>query len=79
MFPYPITGPTDPLLYKPGPLLLEGRRFLLGTHPDRIYQEIILKIILHTAKLGYCGPKQKILSGNLQSATNDRDTLTADL
>ena len=31
-------------------------------------------------KIGYCGPKQKIfISGNLPSATNDPDTLTANL
>ena len=51
----------------------------MATHPDRIYQETILSIILRGAKLGYCGPKQRIISGNLPSATNDPDTLTADL
>lgn len=31
------------------------------------------------AKLGYCEPKQKIMSGNLPFTTNDPDTLIADL
>lgn len=29
--------------------------------------------------MGYCGPKQKIISASLPSATDDPDTLTADL
>lgn len=52
---------------------------LVAKHPDGIYQEIILSIITRGAKLGYCGPKQRIISGNLLSATNDPDTLMADL
>lgn len=51
----------------------------MAKHPDRIYRETILSIIIRGAKIGYCGPKQKIISGNLPSATNDPDTLTADL
>ena len=79
MFLYPVTDPTGPPLCKPGPVSLEGWRFWLATHPDRIYQETILSIILRGAKLGYYGPKQKIISGNLPPATNDPGTLTADL
>ena len=78
-FPYPVTNPTDPPLYKPGPLLVEGWKFCLKKYPDIIYQETILSIIIRGAKIGYCGPKQKIISSNLPSATNDTNTLTADL
>lgn len=35
--------------------------------------------MIHGAKIEYCGPKQKIISGNLPLATNDPDILTADL
>ena len=40
---------------------------------------MIVNIILHGAKLGYCRPKQKIISANLSSATDDPTTLNADL
>lgn len=73
-FLYLVTDPTDPPLCKPGPLLVEGGKFWLAEHPDNIYQETILSIITRGAKIGYCGPKQKIISGILPSATNDPDT-----
>ena len=47
------------LQIKPGALTVEGWKFWLATHLDRIYQETILSIILRGAKLGYCGPRQK--------------------
>ena len=74
-----MTDPTEPPLCKPGPLYVEGWRFWLAEHPDSTYRETILSIILRGAKLGYCGPKHKILSGNLPSAIKEQDTLTADL
>ena len=52
---------------------------MLATHPIHIYRKTIFSIILHEAKLGYCGPRQKIISNNLPSAINDPDTLKADL
>lgn len=51
----------------------------MDKHPDGTYQETILSIIIRGARIRYCGPKQKIISGNLPSATNDPNTLTADL
>ena len=36
-------------------------------------------MLLRMGKFGHCGPKQKIIRGKLPSATNDPDTLTADL
>ena len=78
-FPYPVTNPADPPLSKPGPLIIEGWKTWLEKHPDGTYRETILSIITRGAKIGYCGPKQKIISSNLLSATNDSDTLTADL
>ena len=74
-----MTDPADPILTKPGPLRVEGWKFWLAQHPDHIYRETIVSIILHGARIGYCGPKQKIISANLPSATDDPDTLTADL
>ncbi len=51
----------------------------MKNHPDGTYQETILSIITRGVKIGYCGLKLKIISGNLPSATNNPDTLTADL
>lgn len=51
----------------------------MRNYPDKTYQETILSIIIQGAKIGYCGPKQKIINGNLPLAINDPDTLTADL
>lgn len=58
---------------------MKGWKTWLEKHPDGICQEMVLSIIIRGAKIGYCGPKQKIISGNLPSATNDPNTLTADL
>ena len=58
---------------------MQGWKFWLAQHPDHIYRETIISIILRGARIGYCGPRQKIISANLLSATNDPDTLTADL
>lgn len=51
----------------------------MAKHLDNVYREKILSIITRRAKIRYCRPKQKIISGNLPSATNNSDTLTADL
>lgn len=51
----------------------------MAKYLNNVYWEKILSIIIRGAKIRYCGPKQKIISGNLPSATNDPDTFTADL
>lgn len=51
----------------------------MATHLDWIYQEIILGIILHRAKLEYCRLKQRIISNNLLFAINDSNSLITDL
>lgn len=51
----------------------------MENHPDDIYQKTILNIIICRAKIEYCRPKQKIISGNLALATNNLDILTKDL
>ena len=51
----------------------------MENHPDDIYQETILNIIICRAKIEYCRPKQKIINSNLPLATNDLDILTEDL
>lgn len=51
----------------------------MKNHPDKTYRETILSIIIYRAKIRYYGPKQKIISSNLLSATNDPDILTIDL
>lgn len=38
-----------------------------------------LSIIIHGAKIGYCGPGLGIIGGNLPSATNDMDAVTTGL
>ena len=78
-FPYPVTDPKNPLLYKPRPLFLKELGYWLVTHPDQIYQEIILSIILRRARLRYCKPRQRIISSNLLPATNDLNAFTVDL
>ena len=50
-----------------------------ATHLNQIYRKTILSIILHRAKLGYCGSRQRNISSNLLSTTNDPHTLIADL
>lgn len=58
---------------------MEGWKFWLPKHPDSIYRETILSTIIRGAKIGYGGQKQRIISGNLPSATNGPNTFTADL
>lgn len=48
-------------------------------HPDKQYTATILDIIKFGAKIGYVGPKQRILSQNLPTAQNAPDVLTMDL
>ena len=78
-FPYSVTNSTDSSLCKLEPLSVKGWKTWLEKHPDKIYRETILSIIIRRARIGYCGLKQKIITGNLPSATNDPNTLTADL
>lgn len=78
-FSYSVTNLTNTSLYKPGLLSIKGQKTWLKNYLDKTYQEKILSIIICGAKIGYCGPKQKIISDNLPLATNDPDTLTADL
>ena len=60
--------------------IIYGRvEILVGGASGSYLPRTILSIILRGAKLGYCRPKQKIITGSLSSATNDPDTLTADL
>ena len=53
--------------------------FWLAQHFDHIYEETIVNIILYGARIGYYGPKQKIISTNLFSIIDNPDTLTINL
>ena len=78
-FPYSIPNPTDSPLCKLEPLSVKGYKSSLEKHLDKIYGETILSIIICRARIGYYRLKQKIITGNLPSATNDPNTLTKDL
>ena len=78
-FLYSVTDSTNSLLFKLGPLSVKGWKTWLEKHPDKIYRETILSIIIHKARIWYCGLKQKIIISNLLSAANNPNTLIADL
>lgn len=61
------------------PLKLKGWKKHLSAHPDTLYTQTILDIILYGAKIGYIGPDQLILSQNLSSANNAPDIIAKDL
>ena len=77
-FPFPLVDYTRPLANL-GPLLAEGWKDALIDHPDRLYVSVILDIIKFGTKIGYTGPKQRILSDNLPTANNAPEILTEDL
>ena len=66
-------------LRESGPLRWEGWKNWLQKHPDHLYREVALDIIRYGARLGYAGPKQKILSDNLSSANDAPTVLSEDL
>lgn len=51
----------------------------MQNHPDKQYKMIIGDIIKFGAKIGYTGPKQRILSDNLLTASDAPDILDEDL
>jgi hypothetical protein len=74
-FPYNLiyTDPSLPVCY-PSPLRTSGWSELLSQHPDRLFVDTLLHIIQYGARIGYCGPRQSIISSNLTSATADPST-----
>ena len=48
-------------------------------HPDSVYRRTILNIIRCGARIGYTGPKQRIISPNLTSAKDAPEVLSKDL
>lgn len=78
-FLYPITNFTKPSLGKPRALFIKRWGILLETHPNSNDQKTILSIIIWGINIRYYGPKQKVISGNLSSATNNPDILMTDL
>lgn len=77
-FPYPLVDYTAPLV-KPGPLIAAGWETALKDHPDKQYRAVILDIIKFGAKIGYTGPKQRILSENLPTANDAPGLIAKDL
>ena len=51
----------------------------MRNHPDKQYKATILDIIKFGVKIGYNGPKQRILSPNLPTAKDAPEVLTMDL
>jgi hypothetical protein len=79
-FPYSLIYTDPPLpVYFPSPLLTPGWVALLSQHPDRLFVDTLLHIIKYGARIGYCGPRQSIVSSNLTSATADPSTLSLDI
>lgn len=64
LFPFPLVDYTAPLA-KPGLLIAAGWKVALQNHPNKQYTATLLDIIKFGAKIGYIGPKQRILSKNL--------------
>lgn len=77
-FPYPLVDYTKPLADS-GPLIAVGWEKALKDHPDKLYRAVILDIIKFGAKIGYMGPKQRILSENLPTANDAPGLLAKDL
>jgi hypothetical protein len=79
-FPYNLiyTDPALPVCF-PSPLHIAGWSELLAQHPDRLFVDTLLHIIQYGARIGYCGPRQSIISSNLTSATADPSTLSLDI
>jgi hypothetical protein len=79
-FPYSLIYTNPPLpVYLPSPLHIPGWTALLSQHPDRLFVDTLLHIIQYGARIGYCGPRQSIISPNLTSATADPSTLSLDI
>lgn len=77
-FPYTLVDYTASL-EKPGPLIAAGWKMALTDYSDKIYTAVILDIIRYRAKIGYTGPKQRILNENLPTANKAPDLITEDL
>jgi hypothetical protein len=78
-FPYPLVNPESSPLKNTGPLKPRGWVHWLSRHPDRTYARTLVDIIRHGAKVGYTGPRQRIVAKNLASAAAAPDTLSEDL
>lgn len=77
-FPYPLVDYSVPLEMS-GPLIATGWEAELEHHPDKLYKTAILDIIKFGAKLGYTGPRQRIISKNLPTANDAPGLLSKDL
>jgi hypothetical protein len=79
-FPYSLIYTDPPLpVHSPSPLHVSGWATLLSQHPDRLFVDTLLHIIQYGARIGYCGPRQSIISPNLTSATAAPSTLSNDI
>jgi hypothetical protein len=78
-FPYPLVNPESSPLENPGPLKPHAWAHWLSRHPDRTYARTLVDIIRHGAKVGYTGPRQRIVAKNLASAADAPDILSTDL
>lgn len=75
-FPYNLVPDIPIPLPHLGPLIPTAWESLLASHPDKLYTHTIVR---YSARIGYTGPDQLILSANLPSANNSTDTLEKDI
>ena len=76
-FPYPLVDRLE--LVGSVPLILQGWKKHLISHPDFFFKQTIFDIIEYGAKIGYTGPDQFIIGENLSSATEAPEIITKDL
>jgi hypothetical protein len=78
---YTFTVYTDPPIpiHFPSRLSPAGWAALLPEHPDGLVVNARLEIIQHGARIGYCGPRQSVVSPNLTSATADPSPMSLDI
>ena len=77
-FPYLLVDYTS-LLEQPEPLLAAEWEAALRNHPDQVYKAVVMDIIRFGAKMGYMGPKQRIISKNLLTANDAPGVLAKNL
>ena len=78
-FPYTLTSEEEPLLSQPGPLLLNGWRYWLRSHPDPIFAKTIGLVITRDIKVGYRDPQQLLFNRAYRSTAIAPQVLSEDI
>ncbi len=74
-----LTSLSEPPLRKQGPLREDGWRRWLQNHPDRVFVNTLVAIIVRGVKIGYQGPDQLLLNRPHPSAAAAPEVLSNDL